>query len=219
MATSYGFSPKQLSPALWLADRGNDPAIWEDLSGNGRHATQATAASQPAIVTNGLNGRQVRRFDGVNDMLTGSVWSNGQTTSFFIVFKKNTFGTNTAVFQYGTSNGHGLYVNASDQQDWVARSVALRTNGNVGLSAKIVSLIRSESVAYMYSNGLQNTIINSTSSQLNATGTFYIGNWEQASQYISGDIAEIIAFDLALSTSNRQLIEKYLSIKYNIPLA
>ena len=53
---------------------------WYDQSGNGRNATQSTAANQPQIVSSGnllnLNGKPSIQFDGTNDQLV--------TTSFSI---------------------------------------------------------------------------------------------------------------------------------------
>lgn len=67
LAKSSVFNPLSLSPALWLSDTGSDPSVWTDISGNGR---DASSANFPAIVTNALNGKQVRRFDGTNDTLS-----------------------------------------------------------------------------------------------------------------------------------------------------
>lgn len=64
------------SLALWL-DAGDTSTItlngltvsqWQDKSGNGRHAVQATAANQP-IYTTGLNGKPVLGFDGTNSFM------------------------------------------------------------------------------------------------------------------------------------------------------
>jgi len=70
MTFAGAFSPLTFNPALWLSDTGSNAAQWDDLSGNSRHATQAVGANQPAIVTNALNSRQVRRFDGSSDFFT-----------------------------------------------------------------------------------------------------------------------------------------------------
>ena len=44
-------------------------AQWNDLSGNGHHAKQATVANQPLYRTAGLNGHPCVEFDGTNDIL------------------------------------------------------------------------------------------------------------------------------------------------------
>ena len=84
------FDPRRLGLALWLSDTGSDPSQWDDLSGNGRNATQATPANQPAIISAGLNGRQVRRFDGSNDWLSfvaGSIGQNASGVTIIAVYK------------------------------------------------------------------------------------------------------------------------------------
>ena len=54
---------------------------WYDQSGNGNNATQATAASQPKIVSSGsvitVNGYQVIQYDGSNDNLGTSLTATG----------------------------------------------------------------------------------------------------------------------------------------------
>jgi hypothetical protein len=62
---------------------------WYDQSGNGRDATQTTAASQPQIVSSGSvildNGKPSVQFDGINDRMQ-SLFSIGTTLTRFIVF-------------------------------------------------------------------------------------------------------------------------------------
>ncbi|MFM6272695.1 MAG: hypothetical protein ACKPFA_40420, partial [Dolichospermum sp.] len=70
-------TPAQISTDLWLdaADsstitlNGSTVSQWNDKSGNGRNAIQATATNQPAYTANGLNGKPVLTFDGINDFL------------------------------------------------------------------------------------------------------------------------------------------------------
>lgn len=78
-ATGGAFDPASLSPLLRLKAssitglvNGDPVATWPDVSGNARHATQATAAKRPTWVTGVLNGKAVVRFDDVDDgMVTG----------------------------------------------------------------------------------------------------------------------------------------------------
>lgn len=80
-ATSLG--PTQFSPAniaglkIWLqSDKitglsdGSSLQTWTDLSGNGNHFVQPSAASQPLYKTLVLNGQPAVRFDGVSSILT-----------------------------------------------------------------------------------------------------------------------------------------------------
>jgi hypothetical protein len=61
---------------LWLkADEGITASTegklsnWADVSGVGNNASQGTAAAQPLLLQNQLNGKPVIRFDGIDDFL------------------------------------------------------------------------------------------------------------------------------------------------------
>jgi surface protein len=71
-----GFVDKELdTSALTTFCSGTDGFVmtWYDQSGNGRNATQATAANQPQIVSSGsvinINSKPSIKFDGVNNLL------------------------------------------------------------------------------------------------------------------------------------------------------
>lgn len=49
---------------------GSNISQWADKSGNGNHASQATAGAQPALTAAGLGGLDVATFDGVDDYLS-----------------------------------------------------------------------------------------------------------------------------------------------------
>lgn len=100
---SYGvFTPNSIAGIkLWLdgADtssitlNGSNVAEWRDKSGNNTHATQFTAASQPAFISSGLNSRGVVEFDA-NEALT---WVS--STATFNYLHNATGGTIAMVLQ------------------------------------------------------------------------------------------------------------------------
>ena len=57
---------------------GSEVTQWNDLSGNGHHATQGTSTRRPLSGTRTLNGLNVLDFDGSNDFLI----HNGIASSF-----------------------------------------------------------------------------------------------------------------------------------------
>src|SRR5689334_23711794 len=105
------FSPTDIAgiTAWWDAAQvaGNDGdalGTVSDVSGVGRHLTQATGGLQPLLkkAANGINGQNVIRFDGSNDVVyranTGII-QNVSIATFFIVCKAtNTTMTNCAPF-------------------------------------------------------------------------------------------------------------------------
>ncbi len=60
---------------------------WDDRSGNGYHATQATTSDRPYYALAGLNGQNVIRFNGLNTYLQFPNIGSYSTLTFFIVFK------------------------------------------------------------------------------------------------------------------------------------
>ena len=66
-----GFVPTRLPELAFWYDAALSPyasGIWHDLSGNGNHAAQPIASRQPSHAADGA-GRQLLRFDGINDAL------------------------------------------------------------------------------------------------------------------------------------------------------
>jgi hypothetical protein len=67
-----------ITTALWLdaADASTVTTVsgavsqWNDKSGNGRNAVQATSTDRPAYTANALNGKSVLTLDGTNDFMT-----------------------------------------------------------------------------------------------------------------------------------------------------
>src|SRR6185369_7700007 len=92
---------------LWLkADAGvtataGKVTAWQDQSGKGNNATQATADLSPLLVPNAINGKPVLRFDGVDDFLevpdSDSLSIAGDITTFFVI-KIDDFATYRAVW-------------------------------------------------------------------------------------------------------------------------
>jgi hypothetical protein len=64
---------------------------WYDQSGNGRNATQTTAANQPQIVSGGsvllYNGKPTLKFDGINDSMNNLI-SFGANLSVYYVTER-----------------------------------------------------------------------------------------------------------------------------------
>jgi hypothetical protein len=220
-----GFSPLDLGPALWLSDTGSDPAQWDDLSGNGRHATQATLANQPAIVTSALNGRQVRRFDGLDDVLRLDIGSEmSQPVFIFAVARKI---SNPVQF-----NGRVIDARPTEEGGDLFLPLAVSNNGNFvwnfgtdlqpniqfGTTDAIYSVLAAGSNSQIRTNGS----ISASGNPGNRGLQRFIsvgGIGHNLLRCFNGDIAEIIIFPTALSTAERQKVELYLSQKYAIALA
>jgi hypothetical protein len=73
---------------------------WRDRSGNGRHATQSTAASRPVVGT--VNSRRAVNFDGVDDTVAYLQGLTSDDLTTFCVYRYDTL-NNGIVFDYGYS--------------------------------------------------------------------------------------------------------------------
>jgi hypothetical protein len=238
-ASRRRFNPLSLSPALWLSDNGNDPSIWPDLSGNGRDATQATPANQPAIITNALNGRQVRRFDGSNDFLAiadRALLRNLPAATLFVVANPAVQSAGErAVFSYFTSINVNLFYLAqlgseisyggrriaSDAGDFTTYGTFTANVPRIITTQQRWSTAQKESWATVGQNNLDTSFQTAGNSE-NQNSAFDPSIGKSASfsgAYFNGDIAEMLLLPYAPTTADRQRVELYLSQKYNIALA
>ena len=91
------WTPANIATALWLdaADAATvtlatGVAAWVDKSGNGRTASQGTAANQPSYAAT-LNGNSVLTFDGSNDALSlAAGLTLGVNFGLFVLFRPAT---------------------------------------------------------------------------------------------------------------------------------
>jgi hypothetical protein len=231
-----GFSPISLAPAVWYSDTGSDESQWDDISGNGRHATQATSGFRPSIQTNVLNGKQVRRFDGTNDFFSmGSsttLLNSRAYAAVFTVAKANatTTGVNPAFVNFlwaSTSFGRfslGLVDSPSQFRSFGRRLDSDSLTVSTQTRTSDFSILTAESV---YSSGTQRLGVNSnyTETAMPSSGTSGAGNsltpdvGRAGTAYLNGDMAEVLIYNTPLTTTERRRIEIYLAIKYNITAA
>jgi hypothetical protein len=238
------FSPLSLSPALWLSDTGSDAAQWEDISGNGRHALQETPARRPAIITAELNGRQVRRFDGLNDFMglaTGlNLLRNVSGASSFCVWKYNvvpnsgafiiplTITTESSISAGRLSVGTNLITTKHfiggrrlDSDSFQRVDSIVNVGDSPFIQTGIVNFA-SRTLA-QFINGSAQGSSSTFQSAGNTSDTdslaINIGSHTGTSNFGNMDIAEILVFSAALSTADRQRVELYLSNKWAIALS
>ena len=221
------FSPTSISGLqLWLdADdsstitlNGSTVSQWNDKSGNDYHVSQATASSQPTYTASALNSKSVVRFDG-NDELTSldTVVGGSTNRTVFVVFN-STGGS----IQYGVTLGDSTSIGQSFS---VSREIGVRVNSGyrtwttaVDSTHAIVTIVldgTSTTDLLAWKNGSSLTVDLTSSRTINTAAGFIIGNGSSGGN-LTGDVAEIIVYNSALSTSDRQSVESYLSTKWGI---
>jgi len=207
---------------LWLkADigvtlNGSTVSVWTDQSGNNNNAIQSNPSNQPLLVTGALNGLPVLRFDGLNDFMDfPDIITN--KISFFCVFKK-TSGTIGVLLCASTSPGTPSQTieNYTDGASYIVNHVGTNVSAPTGQinSYGVLTIVYANPNSEFFVNGIsKGGTSNAMSITFNRIGFRTHQGW-----YLSGDIAEIILYDFALSNNERQNVEYYLLNKYAIAI-
>jgi len=221
-------------PQLWLkADAGvtlsgSDVTAWADQSGNGNNAN-SSPGTRPTFVSNTLNAKPVLRFDGTGQKMALTSSIGGTKYSIFIVCKNND-NTNGSMFFWSTDNNFAKYIAVSTDINYNenARNKFILSQSDTGgggegsvLAWSSASANNNFFIGTAMQNGGGKAYLNS-SGGTNSEGTFNASNtFDLIGGYgfgyeLDGDVAEIIAYNRALSDSERQQVEGYLNAKYAI---
>jgi len=227
-----------------ITQSSNAVSSWTSQGGNSTVASQALGTSQPLFVANAVNGKPVVRFDGIDDSLAFSGLNvNGLTgmTLFLVSATSNgtqnptagntSSATRSAVFWNEVSPGWGT-VFVSPYQAAVRYRFGTGTNqsgalpdytrpASIGGNFSVTSVTHNSTAETLHINGASvYSQTGKTAAIGNCDTTGYVGRGygtslsANATTCYSGDIAEVIVYDRALSDTERQAVEGYLNIKY-----
>jgi hypothetical protein len=204
-------------------------STWNDINPQLTLKNNAVAGNSPTYTRSAINGIPALKFNGTSNYLTVSnLISNTTGLTAFVVCKRIAVSADTGSFTlYNTAVSTIDYDNAailvpnyegafgSFLQSY--RNAALSNSSHPGNNIPyIFTTVFDGTNNIVYLNGVAGATAAST-------GTFNISNISIGSRYVNGFsnfyngyIGEIIIFDRALSTSERQQIEQYLSKKWNI---
>jgi len=206
---------------LWLmADRGvnlqdNKVVAWLDWSGKQNHLYQNQGNLLPILFENGLNGRSVVRFDGLNDQLLLPTGRSILSPIYVWVVSKRQSNNNGQIpLHFGQSMGLG-YV----------------TSVNVAIRDASTTIAGYQWDAWQtLEPSVLSAVIDADSSELRVNGLIVgagvglsqsLNNWKVGGaidQYFNGDIAEIIVMNGVVSLQDRLLIDGYLANKWGIEM-
>ena len=212
---------------------------WEDKSGNSRNALQTDGTKKPLLKLAIQNGRNVVRFDGVNDSLDcGTGLGKPGNFTIFAVFRVQDTSSRFVVCGSGDSNGSSKTTwGAIDvNPDSVAGAVALhhsdgatfsitRTAGSVIAGntftlgcTKYTSGNTQQSFRKNATNIANATVLYSDASTCGGTPyKFILGQFgEFVGINLNGDIAELLVYDQALPLPDLQKVEDYLNAKWSV---
>lgn len=204
---------------------------WSDKSGQGNDAVQATVANQPAYVTSVINSSPVMRFDGTASHMISPLNINYTVLpnmTAFTVFQ-NQSGGGAIQALWGNDNGSwDRYIctqHSTSTEIGVGKGSLGAGAQPIGISSFTTPMIISNTWQSAVSAGSQawgNSAAYSvfTESHSNSgDSSLSIGTMGSNSSYgyrAKADIAEIIIYNKALTSKERDDVEKYLSVKYDI---
>lgn len=212
----------------------SDPVgYWGDKSGNGRHATQSTAANRPTLTTENI--RPALTFDGVNDKLShtlsSAIGENGIT--FISVARNNltsqpSFLTTPVDASSGNSGRpitrwHGQFSNRL----FVGTTLADVVSEFRGRSTRFIHALTGQRDAAgagthnvkEFWDGTEAASANITAPWSTASQVLAVGARDDTGVQYKGNICEVMCFGRLLTTSERARIERYLAGKWGITLA
>jgi hypothetical protein len=212
--TVINFSPQSISGLLawYTADAlslndGDEVASWTDSSGNANHAVQSTSARRPIYKSNIVNGQPVVRFSYTNNSFMSFTSRLTTVQTIFVVTKHNGVGAADYPFMFGDPSSYDFHGESGAKMfSAYAHSFVRDGAGYVnGVSTAVLSIDKPSSFANIAVVTTGNTTIGFLSQDRNIERA-----WD-------GDIAEILIYSAALSTTDRQAIESYLRDKYSLP--
>lgn len=218
---------RQNSNGTTIVSAANDPiGYWADKSGNGRHATQATAGNRPLYKIDSY-GPYVN-LDGSTSVMTGSWPLTLTEMSFFAVFTIGNGGYNSGrVFTH--------YNSTLSSYDWNTTSNLITMFKNSNMNKISFSVVGSNTSTYhtlnynqnyiygLYHNGSVGTSYVNNSDYQSITynhnftyNTYLIGREPNYNGYVLGTVREFIYYNRLLSMDERRVITNYLNKKWNV---
>ncbi|MCC6180891.1 MAG: T9SS type A sorting domain-containing protein [Bacteroidia bacterium] len=209
---------------------------WNDQSGNSKHAIQLTATNKPTFQTNIFNGLPSIRFDGIDDgILSAGLSTNSQLTTFITLnyITLPVSKSNPGILQgsptglgYSTTPGNksiGMWVNRTNQRIW---GRGIQTDNSLRNITQVTAL--AANTGYITTNRYDGTNINQYVNNSIACTITYNGtlnSWTdvaigtQGTETWDGNISEVIIYNISLNDAQKNIVDNYLSSKYNITLS
>ncbi len=210
------------------ADQGfNDGAAVGDWHG----AQQADPDAMPTYVADGLNGHPVIRFDGVNDILQVQDFSGLTDYDVFAVWQSpivpatNEF---THILRHGTEDTENFELTFSSPFDIALHAAGFSSAGEWVLAQFDAP---TPNTPYLWNSTYDSTLGDLTARSNGVVITVHdgeprlpdvgeavlgLGGRPGPDRFFTGDIAEIVIYDRALDTTERDLIQRYLADKWGL---
>lgn len=204
-----------------LVSAGGNVARWNDLSGNNRHATQASSPGRPTRQSSQINSRDAVLFDGSDYLGFPSAYTIPSSFTVFMVFRRATTGINTVPVGQRSNDQAFPFLWASDNVIYQSNnSTPLSFGTSTATGNFVATAVRTGTTSIEIR--LNKSTFATVSSGINAVGGLTwsgIGSKEQDEVGVvnhNGLIAEIIGYNSAISSGNITTVENALASKYGI---
>lgn len=223
VAVAPNFAPTHITGCqLWLpANRisglvdGDPVASWTDFSGNSNHAVQATGSKKPTYKTSIVNGLAVVRYDGSDDVLVSPADFPASFTIFAVVARTFDAATNRyLIAPNATDNPQLAFLNNTNTFTWFGVGT---TAAYTPSAFHVLTIYRNGSTTgSIQVNG--GTAVTGVPGTGTSTDTV-IGAAYTQGNVLHGDLAEVIMYNVVLTSDQRQQIEQMLAAKYAITMS
>lgn len=201
---------------------------WSDLSGNARHAVQATSGAKPTTGIEQINGLNALSFDG-GDHLTGASIAVTQDRTTYAVVAANAHDQTRRVIIEASAGGTFMYgqlqMEVSDAD--CATTITNNSAGTMTVASRattalpvldpvIVVARRADSSSLAIYQGITLMDSDALTGEVDETATaFVIGKQRDASaRWWKGLICEIADFSSAHDDAERNVVVNYLAAKW-----
>ena len=213
------------------SSNGDKISSWTDQSGNSNDLGQSDATFQPLFYDNIVNGYQVARFSPDNARLVKTSFSDFPTseiTSYYVGY--TTTANNDASISYassGSNNDYLLFGSNNVQVFRASQRVSTSVDARNSWVIVGVSWRNSDDNVLAYLNGQEkydNTL--SSDNDIAQNGCLAIGAEQDSQdggydvdQDYEGDMAEVFIYNVILNSAQTNIVNNYLSAKYDITMA
>ena len=226
--TPLNFTPRafyESDDASTITESGGSVSQWDDKSGNGNHATQATGTRQPITGTRTINGLNALDFDGVDDQFvigSGLYDITSGDCTIYIVANFDYLASKTPLwFGSATSNeSHPMRLNTT-----LVEGGRNTSSGGVYTSSSILTMTTATNQTYLTKFEVDgaNAVINvdgvdgSTGVATSFTANkIEIGSALDVWDKFEGRLCSIIIYDKVLTAVQDTEVRNYLNNKWGI---
>lgn len=196
---------------------------WADQSGNSNHAAQSTAANQPAYAASQMNGLPALRGDGAAYYMKTSAFTLGaQATLITVVQPSAALGNSVRLLEQDYSQTYylGADVVASPTKYKLIvnnGTLAATTVSEPSTTNHIVTGLYAPTTGRVYANGTLGGSDTFTAPS-NLSQALYLMAAAAGGFLFTGYMAEVIAYNRALTAAELTQVHRYLGGRYGVPV-